>query len=397
MRNLILALLIIPLLGCAATPAIGQDADAESPWSIRMAESIMERTPILKTRWHYELGTVLVGFQQLYEATGDRRYFDFIKTNIDEFVREDGTIDTYEVEEYNLDQINSGKLLFLLYDETGEERYRQAAQLLRRQLEEHPRTSEDGYWHKQVYPYQMWLDGIYMASPFYAQYAEVHGEAEAFDDIAHQILLITRYTRDPRTGLFYHAWDETREMLWSDPLTGLSENFWGRAIGWYAMALVDVLDFLPADHKDREEVIRILRGLADAVVGVQDPVTGTWYQVLDLPGREENYHEASATAMFVYALAKGVRHGYLGAEYLHNARRGYQGMLDEFITIDENGHVDMNRIVSVGGLGGRQERDGSFEYYMSEDIVTNDWKGLGPFIMASVEIERANGLHAATR
>jgi unsaturated rhamnogalacturonyl hydrolase len=366
-----------------------QSVPSEGPWSVRMAETIMERHPQLMQRWHYELGTVLVGYQQLYELTGERRYFDYIKSNIDAFVRPDGSIDTYTVEEFNLDQINSGKLLFLLHRETGDTRYEQAAHLLRRQISEHPRTSEGGFWHKKVYPYQMWLDGIYMASPFYAQYARAHGDVEAFDDIAFQITLITRYTRDPRTGLLYHAWDETREMAWSDSLTGLSENFWARAIGWYGMALVDVLDHLPPDHKDRDEVIRILNDLAQAIVGVQDPVTGTWYQVLDMPAREGNYHEASASAMFVYALAKGVRMGYLDAKYLKSARRGYQGVLDNFITVDDEGFVDMHRIVSVGGLGGRQQRDGSFEYYMSEDVVSNDWKGLGPFIMASVEIERA--------
>lgn len=357
----------------------------------------MERSPILKTRWHYELGTMLVGFQQLYEATGDERYYEFIKRNMDEFIEEDGSILTYTVEEYNLDQVNSGKLLFMLYERTGDARYREAARTLRRQLAEHPRTEEGGFWHKQVYPHQMWLDGIYMASPFYAQYGLEFDEPAAFDDVAHQITLITRHTRDPRTGLFYHAWDASREMFWADSLTGLSENFWGRAIGWYAMALVDVLDYMPEDHRDRQQVIRVLQGLAEGVAGVQDPVTGTWYQVLDMPSRPENYHESSASAMFVYALAKGVRNGYLDSSYAYVAQRGYEGIISEFIEAGPDGTVDMHRIVSVGGLGGRQMRDGSFEYYMSEPIVSNDYKGVGPFIMASVEIERMNGSHRHTQ
>jgi unsaturated rhamnogalacturonyl hydrolase len=395
MPRFIIPLVAILFVSCSVgLPAVSAQAvDSEAPWSVRMAETLKERNPILKTRWHYELGTVLVGFQQLYEATGDRSYFDYIKTNVDEFVRPDGSIETYTVDEYNLDQVNTGKLLFLLHQETGDERYRMAADLLRRQLEEHPRTSEGGFWHKKVYPYQMWLDGIYMASPFYAQYARLNDQPEAFDDITRQITLITRYTRDPRTGLFYHAWDETREMLWADSLTGLSENFWGRALGWYSMALVDVLDHIPADHVHRGEVIRIVQQLAEALVRVQDPVTGTWYQVLDMPARKGNYHEASATAMFVYTLAKGVRMGYLDAKYMDSARRGYDGMIEHFITSDENGFVDMHGIVAVAGLGGRQQRDGSFEYYMSEDVVSNDWKGIGPFIMSSVEIERSRGLH----
>jgi unsaturated rhamnogalacturonyl hydrolase len=387
-KGLLLILFCLPLLtACLHAQPVG--TDSETRWSVRMAESVMERTPVLMNRWHYELGTMLVGFKHLYEATGDQRYFDFIESNIGAFVGEGGAIRTYTIEEYNLDQVNSGKLLFMLYERTGDERYRMAADTLRRQLAQHPRTEEGGFWHKLVYPHQMWLDGIYMASPFYAQYGKVFGEPGAFDDVARQITLLTRHTRDPRTGLFYHAWDESRSMFWADSLTGLSENFWARAIGWFAMAMVDVLDFMPADHDDRQEIIRIFQGLADGIAGVQDPVTGTWYQVPDMPGRARNFNEASASAMFVYALAKGVRLGYLGSEFAHVAQRGYQGILDNFIEVDENGLVNMHRIVSVGGLGGRQMRDGSFEYYMSEPIVSNDYKGVGPFIMAAVEIERA--------
>jgi unsaturated rhamnogalacturonyl hydrolase len=386
---LILAVLAVQFLSACALAQHNPPAEAEARWSVRMAESVMERSPVLMNRWHYEVGTMLVGFQQLYEVTGDERYYEFIKSNIDEFIEEDGSIRTYTVEEYNLDQINSGKLLFLLYDRTGDPRYRIAADTLRRQLAGHPRTEEGGFWHKLVYPHQMWLDGIYMASPFYAQYGAEFDDPAAFDDVARQITLITRHTRDLRTGLLHHAWDESRSMFWADSLTGLSENYWGRAIGWYAMALVDVLDHLPEDHRDRHEIIRVLQGVARGVADVQDPVTGTWYQILDMPNRPPNYHEASASAMFVYALAKGVRKGYLDQAYYHVARRGYEGVLNHFIEVDQNGMVNMHRIVSVGGLGGRQMRDGSFEYYMSEAIVTNDYKGVGPFIMASVEIERA--------
>jgi unsaturated rhamnogalacturonyl hydrolase len=388
---LLLAVAAVPSLAASVRAQPVPPADAEARWSVRMAESVMERSPELMSRWHYELGTMLVGFQQLYEATGDERYFDFIRRNIDAFVEADGSIRTYTLEEYNLDQVNSGKLLFLLHERTGDVRYREAARLLRRQLAEHPRTEEGGFWHKEVYPHQMWLDGVYMASPFYAQYGGAFDEPAAFDDVARQILLITRYTRDPRTGLLHHAWDESRSMFWADSLTGLSEHYWGRAVGWFAMALVDVLDHLPQDHRDRREVVRILQGLAEGIAGVQDPVTGTWYQILDLAGREGNYQEASASAMFVYALAKGVRQGHLNPSYAHAARRGYEGILEQFIEVNADGLVDMHRIVSVGGLGGRQMRDGSFEYYMSEPIVTNDYKGVGPFIMASVEIERMNG------
>jgi len=389
--SLLLAAAVVPVLAACAHAQPAAPGAADARWSVRMAESVMERSPELMNRWHYELGTMLVGFQQLYEATGDERYFEFIRRNVDAFVEADGTIRTYSLEEFNLDQVNTGKLLFLLHERTGEARYREAARLLRRQLAEHPRTEEGGFWHKEIYPHQMWLDGVYMASPFYAQYGATFNDPAAFEDVALQILLITRYTRDPRTRLLHHAWDESRSMFWADSLTGLSEHYWGRAVGWFAMALVDVLDHLPQDHRDHPEVVRVLQGLAEGIGGVQDPVTGTWYQILDLASREGNYHEASASAMFVYALAKGVRQGHLDPAYAHVAQRGYEGILERFIEVNADGLVDMHRIVSVGGLGGRQMRDGSFEYYMSEPIVTNDYKGVGPFIMASVEIERMNG------
>lgn len=382
-----LALLPLGLiLGCASTQVEAQPA-AEEPWSVRTAASVMARGPEVMDEWDYEVGVVLTAFEQLWKRTGDARYYDFIKHNVDTFVQPDGSIRTYELDEYNLDQINTGKLLFPLYERTGDERYRRAADTLRRQLRRHPRTSEGGFWHKQIYPYQLWLDGVYMAGPFLSRYGAAFGDAVAFDEITHEILLVARHMRDPRTGLFYHGWDEKREQVWADSVTGLSQNFWGRAMGWYGMALVDVLDDLPQDHPDRAAVVGVLRRFAEAVAAVQDPVTGLWYQILDEPNREGNYHEASATAMFVYTLAKGVRMGYLDPSYRDAARRGYAGMIDHFVRVNDEGLVDFDRTVSVGGLGGKNKRDGSFAYYMSEPIRLNDNKGVGPFIMASVEIE----------
>ncbi len=354
-----------------------------------MAESVMQRNPTLMERWHYEVGLMMKAFERLYQHTGDERYYEYVKHNLDQFVQPDGSIRTYDLTDYNLDQIASGKALFMLYERTGDERYRGAADTLRRQLEEHPRTSEGGFWHKKIYPYQLWLDGVYMAGPFLARYGVEFDDPEAIDEIVHEILLVTRYMRDPATGLYYHGWDESREQLWADSLTGLSESFWGRAMGWYGMALVDVLDYLPADHEDRPEIIRILQRFAEAVVNVQDPVTGLWYQVLDVPQRPENYLEASASNMFIYTLAKGVRMGYLDAGYLDRARRGYRGVVDHFIEVDAEGLVNLDRTVSVGGLGGDDQRDGSFDYYMSEPIRLNDNKGVGPFIMAGLELEIA--------
>lgn len=359
----------------------------EAPWSVRMAASVMARHPVYSDEWHYELGVILKGFEKLWERTGDERYYDYIRTNMDPFIGPDGAIGTYDMADYNLDQINAGKMLFPLYARTGEARYRQAADTLRKQLRQHPRTSEGGFWHKQIYPYQLWLDGVYMAGPFLAQYGVTFDEPEAIDEVVHEILLVARYTRDAKTGLFYHGWDEKRHQVWADPVTGLSANFWGRAMGWYAMALVDVLDVLPEAHPDRATVIGVLQGLAAAVRNVQDPVTGVWYQVVDKPTYEGNYLEASASSMFVYALAKGVRKGYLDASYEDVVERGYAGILEQFVTVDDEGLVSVNQICAVAGLGGQQQRDGSFAYYISEPIESNDPKGVGPFIMASLELE----------
>jgi unsaturated rhamnogalacturonyl hydrolase len=361
---------------------------ASQEWSVRMAESVMQRHPLLSRRWHYEPGVALLGIKQVWLKTNEQKYVDFIKRNVDEFVGSKGDVRTYRLEEYNLDQINEGKLLFLLYTATGDERYKQAAYLLRKQLQTHPRTSEGGFWHKQVYPHQMWLDGIYMASPFYAEFARTFDDPEGFDDVARQIILIEQHTRDPKTGLLYHGWDESRSQQWADPQTGCSPNFWGRAMGWYAMALPDVLDHLPAEHPKQDTILSIFQTTISAVAAVQDQATGVWYQVLDQGDREGNYLEASASCMFVYAIAKGVRRGYIDPTYLDVAERGYAGILEQFIRVDDAGLVNLDGICAVGGLGGKPYRDGSFAYYISEKVIANEYKGVGAFILASAEMER---------
>jgi len=371
-----------------------------NPWSVRAADSVLARHALLARRWHYEPGVVLLALRQVWRATGDRRYYDYIKANVDSLVMPEGEIRTYRLEEYNLDQINEGKLLFFLYRETGDERYRLAAGLLRQQLAGQPRTAEGGFWHKQIYPHQMWLDGVYMAAPFLAEYGATFDEPEAFDDVANQITLIEGHTRDPETGLLYHGWDESRSQAWADPETGCSPNFWGRAMGWYAMAIPDVLDHLPADHPRRRRLITILQSTVDALIGVQDPVSGVWYQVLDQGERAGNYLEASASCMFVYALAKGARLGYLDGGAREAACRGYAGILEQFVTVRDDaslppdaplvsgGLVSVHNICSVGGLGGKPYRDGSFEYYVGEKVISDEYKGVGAFILASTEVER---------
>src|SRR5262249_36662042 len=229
-------------------------------------------------------------------TTHDPTYAAYGKKSVDSLVHADGSIATYAASEYNLDQINEGRALFALADRTHETRYTRAADALRAQLKTHPRTAEGGFWHKQIYPQQMWLDGLYMAEPFYAEYASRHGDTAAMDDVARQFLLVARHLRDPKTGLYYHAWDSARRQPWANPETGLSQNFWGRAVGWYLMAIVDVLDYLPKTQKDRPDLARLLHPLAEAVANVRDPVSGVWWQVLDQPNRTKNYLEASGSA-----------------------------------------------------------------------------------------------------
>lgn len=357
------------------------------PWSVRMTQSVMQRDPILGSKWAYEWGVVLKGIERVWQRTGEQRYFDYIRQNVDHFVEADGTIGTYRAEEYNLDRINPGKLLFGLWRATGDARYEIAARTLRHQLHTHPRTHEKGFWHKKIYPHQMWLDGIYMQGPFYAEFAKTFDEPEGFDDVAHQIILIERQTRDPQTNLLYHGWDESRTQRWANAETGCSPHFWGRAMGWYLMALPDVLEHFPEAHPRRGDIEAIFRRTVDAVIAVQDGPTGLWYQVLDQGDRPGNYLEASASCMFAYAIARGVALGLLGSDYRGVARRAFAGVVDHLVTVDEQGLVSLNQICSVAGLGGTPYRDGSFEYYISEPVVTNDPKGVGAFILTGCEVE----------
>ncbi|NCD70992.1 glycoside hydrolase family 88 protein [Mucilaginibacter agri] len=360
------------------------------PLSQRMAATAMTlwKDTLPSGKWTYDHGVVLKGIEGVWMQTGDGSYFKYIQHCMDEFVTADGGIKTYKAEDYNLDNILCGRNLLTLYKVLGTEKYYKAATLLRQQLKNQPRVTEGGFWHKKRYPDQMWLDGLYMAEPFYAEYAATFHDDAAFDDIANQFILLEQHARDPKTGLLYHAWDQSHKEQWAAPKTGLSKNFWGRADGWYAMALVDVLDYFPEQHPKRAELIAILNRLALALKNYQDPKSGLWYQILDKASAKGNYPEASASSMFVYAMAKGARKGYLPVSYLSVAQKGYKGIVSKFIETDATGQTNLNGTVSVGGLGGKPYRDGSYEYYLSEKVVTNDPKGVGAFILASVEIER---------
>lgn len=392
--KIVLRVILFAILSSVLTASV---AGQTPPLSERMAATAMnslyrdaEKKETGKpTKWTYDLGVVLKGLEGVWYATGDGRYFRHIQENLDHWVQPDGTIRTYKPDEYNIDHVLLGRNLLTLYKVTGQEKYRKAASLLREQLRTHPRTSEGGFWHKKIYPHQMWLDGLYMGEPFYAEYAATFNEPEAFADIAKQFILAERHTRDAKTGLLYHGWDESREQRWADKTTGRSPNVWGRAMGWYAMALVDTIEHFPKEHAQRGELIAILNRLAAAVAKYQEPKSGLWYQVVDRGGERGNYLEASASAMFVYSLAKGVRNGYLPASYSKVAEKAYKGMVREFIKPVSNEQVNLDGTVSVAGLGGNPYRDGSYEYYLSEKVITNDPKGVGAFIKASVEMELA--------
>jgi unsaturated rhamnogalacturonyl hydrolase len=303
-----------------------------------------------------------------------------------------GEIDQYRLSEYNIDNINCGKVLFDLEALTGEPRYRHALVTIRSQLTSHPRTRSGGFWHKGIYPHQMWLDGLYMAAPFYAQYAALHGPSSDFSDVVHQFTLIESKARDKRTGLLYHGWDESCGMKWADAATGCSPHFWGRAVGWFAMALVDTLDWIPEGHPGHQSLLGILRRLAEAIVAFQDPA-GLWWQVLDRPQQPGNYRESSASAMVVYSLAKAVRKGWVNSSYASFARRGWAELVRTKIVLGDSGW-EVRDACSVAGLGGNPYRDGSFQYYVSEPQRVNDAKALGPAVLAAWEISALDAVHA---
>jgi unsaturated rhamnogalacturonyl hydrolase len=366
------------------------------PWSKRIAESFVLRHPGAVTydslspseKWNYEQGLMLEALHQMWLFTKDQRYFDFIRGNIDLYVDESGSIKTYKYDDFNIDNVAVGRALLTLFETTQNKKYKSAADTLRRQLKNQPRTNEGGFWHKKIYPYQMWLDGLFMGEPFYAWYAKQFNEPESFDDIINQFVYIAKHTRDLKTGLLYHAWDESKKQRWANPETGCSPHFWGRAIGWYVMAIVDVLDFLPKNHPRRHELVSILRAVAPALMKVQDKNTHLWYQVLDQGTREGNYLEASASSMFTYAFAKGARKGYLDRKYLAAAKESFQGIVKNLVSVDAKGFVDLLHTCQGAGLGGNPYRDGSYEYYISERQRTNDMKGYGPFLLAAIELEK---------
>lgn len=360
-------------------------------WSERMALSVLKRNPWMvelpdNTSWGYTQGLIYYSFEKLSSQSKDEQFKKLVQQYGDKMIDDKGTIRSYRADAFNIDNINSGKILFNLYAATKQEKYKLAIEKLRNQLRWQPKTTEGGYWHKLKYPWQMWLDGAYMGSPFLAQYAKTFNDPKAFDEVAQQLLLMEKHLRDSETGLLYHGWDESKVQDWADPQTGKSANFWGRAIGWYAMAVVDVLDFFPQDHPKRNELVNVLQRLAPALEKYQDAKTGLWYQVVDQGSKEGNYLEGSASCMFVYALAKGINKGYLSNDYNKVAQKGYKGIIDNLIEIKEDGEISIHQVCEVAGLG--DGRDGSYEYYINEAKRTDDPKATGPFILASLEMNK---------
>lgn len=374
-------------------------ADGDLPLSRRVVAVQMRRCPdgsyldSMKGRlkWNYTTGLELKAFLDCYEKYGGDEILSYVDEWYDRIIKDDGSIGAnYKEDNFVLDHICPGRTLFRLYDLTGREKYRKAIDILRNQLSRQPRTSEGGFWHKKSYPDQMWLDGLYMAAPFYAEYTARYdkGNKAAWKDIVDQFLLIADKTYDPATGLYRHAWDSAHIQMWADRESGRSAHCWGRALGWYLMAVTETLPIIPKGTPGRNELVKRYRSLVNVLAKYADPESGMWYQVMDCPGREGNYTESTTSAMIVYSMLRGSRTGILGKSVGVYASRCYQRLLDEFVREDFRGDPDLIRCCAVAGLGGKENRAGDYEYYINERICSNDPKGIGPLIWASLEIEK---------
>lgn len=359
-------------------------SDSEHPaWNLEMIRSGK------CNKWNYIDGCMITGILELYEITGKARFLDFADRFLSGFVEEDGSIRTYDPEEYTLDNVNPAKNLFPLYDLTGKEKYRKAIELVRSQLSTMPRTPEGNFWHKLIYPNQVWLDGIYMALPFYMEYEKRFDAQKDCPDICRQIAQVEIRMRDPETGLYYHGYDASRKMYWADPVTGCSPNFWLRAEGWFILGLVDVLEIMKDLPMQAESahLQHMLLDLAKALTKYQDP-SGLWYQLIALPELEGNYLETSGTALISAALLKAVRLGFLPESFRDIGEKAFYGIVDHRLTKNADGTPCVTGICLVAGLGGAQHRDGSVAYYLSEPVVQNDAKGVGPLLLAYTEMLR---------
>lgn len=387
MKNIKLLLIAVAALTVSCT--------AEAPLSVRVVRSEMARNPEASyidgqegnLKWNYTTGLEL---KAMLDAAPEEA-LPYVDAWYDAIIDSCGVIYKYKKSNYSSDHICPGRTLFQLYDMTGKEKYRMAMDSLYQQILEMPRTPEGGFWHKKVYPNQMWLDGLYMLEPFYAEYTNRYvtdstARAANYNDIVHQFSLIFERCFDPMTGLLRHAWDSSHESFWCDKTTGQSAHAWGRAMGWYMMALVDVAELLPEGSEQRDILIGLLKNVYMPLSQFSDiRGTGMWFQVLDQPYRKGNYVEATCSAMFIYSWLKGVRLGFLPDGDIAVDR--YNDLLSTFVT-EEEGLINLNQCCEVAGLGGKQNRSGDFDYYINEPVRANDPKGIGPLIWAALEMER---------
>jgi unsaturated rhamnogalacturonyl hydrolase len=363
-------------------------------WSERTALSILNKYPNAwqldgneKPKWDYKMGFVLLGFEKLYQKTNNKKYLNYIKEYVDGMIDSTGNIKKYDVKEYNIDCLNPGKLLFNLYDITKDSRYLKIIGQLRNQLESQPRTPSGGFWHKQIYPNQMWIDGLYMAEPFYAQFTVKYEKGKSLDDIAKQFELVQNHLVDQKTGLVYQAWDESKEIAWADKQTGTSPTIWGRGIGWYMVALVETLDYFPKSHPKHKVLVEYLNQIAKNVNQYKSD-TGLWYQVADKPELYGNYVEPSASGMIIYAFAKGANKGYLASSYKTTAKKSFDSFVKEFVKVDKKGEVNVLNVSSNVGLGGKPFRDGTNYYYLVSKTKENGAIGLGAFLLSAIELDK---------
>ena len=378
---------VVMMTACTKSKLYLQTAEA-------VAQSEMKHNPEMwtcdgasKPKWEYTPTLMARAFLELYARTGDTAYLNHVQRFADMFIGEDGAILTYKQSLYNMDRIQGGNFLIMLNEIDPKPQYATAIETLRDQLREQPRTTEGGFWHKAVYPHQMWLDGLFTGTTFYARYAAWKPEPEAWSDIANQFLVVDKHTLKAN-GLNHHGWDESRQMGWSDSITGCSPETWGRAEGWYVMALCDVLELMPVNQPERPALEAILRRVMDALLAVQDPETHLWYQVPDRAGDEGNYLESTCSAMYCFALAKGVRLGILPKEYKEKAVQVMDGLQAYKLRLNEDGTLSLIDCCAVAGLGGNPYRDGTYDYYVHERIREDDPKGVAPLILAALELSR---------
>jgi unsaturated rhamnogalacturonyl hydrolase len=334
--------------------------------------------------WNYVDGCMIIAILEFYNFTDDKKYLDFADAFIDYYVSDDGTIKTYSLKDYNIDNINEGKVLFDLYKFTGKEKYRKAIDLIYKQLKTHPRTKDGNFWHKKNYPHQVWLDGLYMAQPFYLRYEKEYNSCRNYNDIFNQFYNVEKLLKDQKTGLYYHAYDESRSLFWCNKKTGCSGHFWLRALGWFTMALIDSLEILE-DMRESEDYIHIksiYTGLVDSLLKYQDK-SGMWFQVVNLPERDGNYLETSGSSIIAYSILKAVKKGILDSKYWEYGIKAFNGICEKYL-YEKNGKLNLGGICLIAGLGGDNDRDGSFEYYMSEPVVENEAKGVAPFLLAYI-------------